>query len=153
MANKLLKKTPEHLAHRIAHIYDTIAQKAGDEHPDFLAAVQDLTDEACIARNEKMPLPQGIFCQSIGSRLKRAGGGRFPLNVSYRVVKHYDGPNDGLVAESSFAFGESFTLLTVKGRRGISHADMVDMNRENLPEFDVREFYVQLVSDLRERGL
>lgn len=151
-ANKLLKKTPEHLAHRIAHIYDTIAQKAGDEHPDFLAAVQDLTDEACIARNEKMPLPQGIFCQSIGSRLKRAGGGRFPLNVSYRVVKHYDGPNDGLVAESSFAFGESFTLLTVKGRRGISHADMVDMNRENLPEFDVREFYVQMVSDLRKKG-
>jgi triacylglycerol lipase len=29
---------------------------------------------------------------------------------------------------------------------------MVDMNRENFRGFDVREFYVQLVSDLRERG-
>ena len=29
---------------------------------------------------------------------------------------------------------------------------MIDLNRENLPEFDVREFYVQLVRDLKERG-
>ena len=152
-ANKLLKKVPDRLAHRIANAYDTIAERAGDEHPDFLAAVRDLTDEACAKRNETMPQPQDVFCQSFGSRLNRASGGRFPLNISYHVVRYYDGHNDGLVSDTSFAFGERFRLLTVKGRRGISHADMVDMNRENLPEFDVREFYVQLVSDLRERGL
>jgi triacylglycerol lipase len=67
-------------------------------------------------------------------------------------VKKYDGPNDGLVATTSFAWGERFTLLEPSGRRGISHGDMVDMNRENFRGFDVREFYVQLVSDLRERG-
>jgi triacylglycerol lipase len=30
---------------------------------------------------------------------------------------------------------------------------MIDLNRRNIPEFDVREFYVQLVSDLKQRGL
>ena len=30
--------------------------------------------------------------------------------------------------------------------------DMVDLNRETIRGFDVREFYVELVSDLREKG-
>ena len=29
---------------------------------------------------------------------------------------------------------------------------MIDLNRENVPDFDVREFYVQLVHALKERG-
>jgi triacylglycerol lipase len=30
---------------------------------------------------------------------------------------------------------------------------MIDLNRTNIPGFDVREFYVELVSDLKNRGL
>ena len=37
-------------------------------------------------------------------------------------------------------------------KRGISHGDVIDLNRENIKGFDVREFYVQLVSGLREMG-
>jgi triacylglycerol lipase len=29
---------------------------------------------------------------------------------------------------------------------------MIDLNRENIDGFDVREFYVQLVSDLKNKG-
>lgn len=29
---------------------------------------------------------------------------------------------------------------------------MIDLNRENIPGFDVREFYVNLVKDLKEKG-
>ena len=29
---------------------------------------------------------------------------------------------------------------------------MIDLNRENIKDFDVREFYVELVSDLKNRG-
>ena len=36
--------------------------------------------------------------------------------------------------------------------RGISHADMIDLSRENIEGLDIREFYVQLVSELREKG-
>ena len=38
------------------------------------------------------------------------------------------------------------------GKRGISHGDVIDLSRKNIPGFDVREFYVQLVKDLKERG-
>ena len=64
-----------------------------------------------------------------------------------------DGDNDGLVSESSFRFGENYTFLTAKGKRGISHGDMIDLNRENIDGFDVREFYVDLVNDLKQKGL
>ena len=43
-------------------------------------------------------------------------------------------------------------MLTVNGTRGISHGDMIDLNRENIREFDVREFYVQLVAKLKQSG-
>ena len=78
--------------------------------------------------------------------------GRFPLNLSHRYVRGFDGENDGLVGEFSFAWGEKYTLLRTDGERGISHGDMIDLNRENIKDFDVRAFYTELVSDLRQKG-
>ena len=124
-----------------------------------MAAIRDLTATGCAAlephlAGESNPEPlEGIYCQSVGSLMPRAKGGRFPLNLAYPVVRFFDGPNDGLVSETSFAFGEKYTLLTPKGGRGISHGDMIDLNRENIEDFDVREFYVGLVEELKNRGL
>lgn len=84
------------------------------------------------------------------ARLRVCGGGGELLILF--LCSAFDGANDGLVAETSFPWGEKYTFLTVKGRRGISHGDVIDMNRENIPGFDVREFFVELVSGLRERG-
>ena len=49
---------------------------------------------------------------------------------------------------------ENVPLLMVPDakRRGISHGDMIDLNRENIPGFDVREWYVQLVQQLKQKG-
>lgn len=60
--------------------------------------------------------------------------------------------NDGLAGEESFAWGQDYQFLTIKGKRGISHADMNDLNRENIPGFDVREFFVQIVEGLKRKG-
>ena len=43
--------------------------------------------------------------------------------------------------------------LNPPAKRGISHGVMIDLNRENIKGFDVREFYVQLVRELKEKGL
>ena len=127
-------------------------KRLGDEAPDFLAAVTDLTASACEARNAATPDAPGVFYQSVMSYCRRAQHGKFPLNMTYPIVKHFDGLNDGLVAVDSARWGERFTLLEPKGKRGISHGDVVDLNRENIPGFDVREFYVSLVADLKRRG-
>ena len=75
------------------------------------------------------------------------------MNFTYQLVNYFDGGNDGLVGEKSFPWGANYQFLTVNGVRGISHGDMIDLNRENIDGFDVREFYVLLVADLKNRGL
>lgn len=151
-ADYLLKKVPESVKNSIANTYNAALRRLGDSNPDFLSAVYDLTNERCKAFNESVKDSDAVFYQSVGSKLNKATSGKFPLNFTYPIAKHFDGPNDGLVSESSFHWGENYAFLTVNGRRGISHGDVIDLNRENIEGFDVREFYVQLVSRLREKG-
>lgn len=151
-ADYLLTKIPEKEQLRLANIYNAALRKLGDHNPDFLGAVNALTASSCQEFNEKTPDMAGVYYQSVGSRLRKAGGGRFPLNFTYHLAKHFDGPNDGLVSEKSFPWGQDYQFLTNQGTRGISHGDMIDLNRENIPGFDVREFYVQLVKNLKDKG-
>ncbi|SDA41213.1 triacylglycerol lipase [Lachnospiraceae bacterium G11] len=151
-AEYLLNKVPESQKNAIAKAYNAGAAKLGDVNPDFLAGVTDLTHSACMKMNEEIKDVPGVYYQSVGSFQSRPGAGKFPLNMSYLLVKYFDGKNDGLVGEKSFPWGEKFTMLEPKGKRGISHGDMIDLNRENIKDFDVREFYVELVSDLKNRG-
>ncbi|QTB91704.1 triacylglycerol lipase [Bifidobacterium saguini] len=165
-ADYLLEKIPLAAQKQVEAAYNTAASHLGDKQPDFMAAVHDLTQAGCARLNAEIgdanelhgnasttgPFA-GIICQSVGSKLAHATTGKFPLNFTYPLVKWFDGPNDGLVAQPSFPWGERFTWLEPNGTRGISHADMIDLNRENIPGFDVREFYVQIVAALKQRGL
>lgn len=152
-AENLLHKTPEKIKNSIASAYNATLRELGDETPDFLAAVSDLTATACKERNEKLTCPAEIYTQSVGSVMSHARKGQFPLNATYRYVKGFDGENDGLVGEASFAWGEKYTLLRTNGKRGISHADIIDLTRRSIREFDVLAFYTDLVGDLCQRGL
>lgn len=151
-AEYLLEKIPAAARQKIADTYNAALKRLGDENPDFLAAVTDLTASACEQRNAVTPDAPGVFYQSVMSYCRKAQHGKFPLNMTYPIVKHFDGLNDGLVAVDSAKWGERFTLLEPRGKRGISHGDVVDLNRENIPGFDVREFYVSLAADLKNRG-
>ncbi len=75
-----------------------------------------------------------------------------PFNLSHDFVKLFDKENDGLVGVDSFERGSKYILLDMPLERGISHGDMIDLNRENICGFDVREFYIWLVSEPREMG-
>ena len=151
-ADYLLTKIPQKQQQAVACTYNAALKKLGDQSPDFLGAVTNLTASFCRQFNEETPDVPNVYYQSVGARLSKARGGRFPLNFTHVLCQHFDGPNDGLVGERSFPWGSDYQFLTVSGTRGISHGDMIDLNRENTPGFDVREFYVQLVHNLKKRG-
>lgn len=152
-ADYFLAKIPKETQSKIADKYNAAATKLGDVDPDFISAVDDLTASACRERNKRIKDAPGVYYQSVGSVLHQGTSGRFPLNLTYAVVKIFDGENDGLVGIDSFRWGEDYVLLrNAKTNRGISHADMIDLNRENIDGFDVREFYIKLVADLKEKG-
>ena len=151
-ADYLLSKIPSEIKNKVATTYNSTLKKIGEQNPDFLAAVNDLTDSYCDQLNLELPSPEGIYCQSVGSVLTKATNGKFRLNLSYHLVKYFSGENDGLVDETSFKWGENYICLRPTKKRGISHGDMIDLNRENIDGFDVREFYVGLVSELKNKG-
>lgn len=151
-ADYLITELPRDIVSLIERVYNKLSKRLGDPSPDFMAAVKDLTASVCVERDKAIEVPSGIFCQSVGSVMKRADDGRFPMNFSYVLVKHFNGDNDGLVSEDSFRWGEKYTLLNVESENGISHCDIIDLSRKDIDGFNVRDFYISLVSDLRERG-
>ncbi len=156
-ADYLLEKAPAGLKTTVSATYNSALKKMGDTNPSFIAAVTDLTTTGCEKTNQKIKdydfAAHGVYAQSVGSIMKKSASGKFPLNMSYYLVRHFDGANDGLVGEKSFEFGENYIFLeNKKSKRGISHGDIIDLCRENINGFDVREFYVQLVADLKARG-
>lgn len=152
-ADYLLKKAPERLRQFIAGKYNGALKRLGDASPDFIGAVTDLTAEKCLERNKDLPDCRQVYYRSVAAALRGAYSARFPLNLTYHLVKRFDGENDGLVSIESSLWGEVYQVLRMQGRRGVSHGDMIDLNRENIKEFDVREFYVNLVKDLKTKGL
>ena len=151
-ADYLLSKAPEGFKNAVANKYNAALKKLGDSAPDFISAVTDLTASACEEMNKVCKDAPGVYYRSVGSRSVSALGGRFPMNLSYHFVKYFDGPNDGLVSVESMKWGDDFRFVEPAGKRGITHADVIDLNRENIKGFDVREYYVSLVSELKENG-
>ena len=150
-ADYLLEKIPDRVCCSVASKYNAALSRFGDSDPNFMEAVQDLTAASCARLNALLPDNPKVYYQSVGTKMNRASSGRFPLNMVYPMVKHFDGANDGLVSVDSMKWGSNFIYLTVPEGRGISHGDMIDLNRENIHGFDVREFYVKLVHELKEK--
>lgn len=151
-ADYLLEKIPKSLQKKVASGYNRALKRMGDEKPDFMAAVTNLTASFCKEFNEQVKDRPEVSYYSVASCLNEARGGRFPLNFTHHLVRYFDGANDGLVSASSALRGENQSFISVSGKRGISHGDMIDLNRENIAAFDVREFYVELVKKLKEQG-
>ncbi len=150
-AEYLIEHIPEQIIQTATKGYNATLQKFG-EHPDFIGAITDLTATKCRERNENTKDVEGVLYESVMSYCNKPQNGQFPLNFSNILVNHFDGKNDGLVAIESAKWGTSFTLIEPKGNRGISHGDVIDLNRENIDGFDVREFFVKLVESLKNRG-
>ena len=111
----------------------------GEEGADFIKGVTDLTAERCLEFNQKTPYPEGVFCQSYGSYMKKWSSAGFPLNFAYLVAALFSSSsNDGLVDIDSMKWGDSFTCIKPKSSRGISHGDVIDLFREDFSGFDVR---------------
>ena len=152
-AEYLLNKAPNCLCNHIAKRYNSALKKLGDSDPDFISAVQGLTVKSCLALNENAIDKEGVFYQSVATKMNKSSSGKFPLNLSYNLVRKFDGENDGLVSIKSAKWGENCRSIIVKGKRGLSHADIIDLNREDIKEFDIREFYVEIVRDMKGKML
>lgn len=151
--DKLLKLIPDGAVRVIAKRYDAVYKKLGDEKPDFYSGIYDLTSSRCEEFNQKVQDKDGVIYQSVTSKMSSIFSAGFPLNIGYAYIHLIDGENDGLVTVESSKWGEVLNCYCTKGKRGISHGDIIDMMRENIQDFDVRECYVDIVKKLKDMNL
>lgn len=147
----LLDKLPKSFINYVHKKYNAVFTKLGDKNPDFLSGVNDLRASSCKIFNERVKDVDNVLYQSVMSKMKGPFSADFPLNLCYILCKKFEGENDGLVSIESAKWGDYLGLITPE-KKGISHGDMVDLTRKNLPNFDVCEFYVNLIKNLKEKG-
>lgn len=150
-ADALLDRLPDWLIHFAGKRYNALFRALGDDKPDFLAGVSDLTAASCARFNEEVKDAPGIYYQSTMSKMRGFHSTFLPLSFTYLLSKHYEGDNDGLVSIPSASWGNYLGLVEAD-REGISHADMIDLTHKDIKGFDVSEFYVKLLADLKAKG-
>lgn len=149
----LLGKLPDKFVLSLSKKYNSMYLRLGDKTPDFYSSIYDLTTSKCKEFNEKVPNKEGVVYQSVASKMSSMFSAGFPLNIGYALITRNEGENDGFVTVESSKHGDFLGCYSTKGRRGVSHGDMIDLMRENIHEFDVCEFYVNIVKALKSKGL
>ena len=126
--------------------------------PYFFAVCRDFSTAWAEAFNRENPDVPGVFYQSYAG-VMRSPLSDINLSTANGIVKLIEGANDGLVTVESARWGEKFTLLTGRSRRGVSHYDEIDFRRAPLSYetdgdgvADICGVYRQIVTDLAERG-
>ena len=150
---RILDRISPKFATAIGKKYESLFLFLGDDNPDFLSGLKDLTDRECKRLNKQMKDAPGVLYQSTGSQLGSRKSAMFPLNLGYTIIKLMGGgDNDGLVPTSSMEWGTPLGILKPEGKQGISHGDVIDLTRKNIEGFDVLGFYTDIVHKLKEEG-
>ncbi len=151
--DSILAKVPDSLLQFVAKRYNKLFTVLGDTAPNFELGLRELTHSNCAKLDSELPDKQGVYYLSVMSVMKNVFSAGFPLNLGYMLNRKDGTGNDGLVVKESALRGSNTYMITKSGNRGLSHGDMIDLFRENIDGFDVREFYVGIVKNLKERGL
>lgn len=151
MVDYLLNKFSDKTVQSIARKYNKIFHKLGDREPDFISGIKDLSPVRLKELESRMIDSPDVSYRSCMSCMKNVFSAGLPLNVGYLIIKKLNGENDGLVWVESAKHGD-FRMVRASGTRGISHGDTIDLFRENIEGYDVREFYTNLVAELKQQG-
>lgn len=149
---ELLEKLPDSAYREIAGLVDKGFRKVGDKAPDCYHASKQLSRSFCARFNEMYPNSPKVYYQSYASVMKCA------LSDYIMAIPHIllfwaeKGKSDGLVTVESAKWGEFKGVFQNKHLRGISHADMIDLRRDDIYIFDVLEEYIRIVKELKEKG-
>lgn len=146
-----LKRIPDPVYRRICGMIDRYFGRLGDIKPDAYRASFQLSCVYAEEFNQKYPDSSTVYYQSYASLMKSGFSSKL-LCIPYWILKALDAPNDGLVTVESAKWADFKGVVRNTRLRGISHGDMIDLTREDYQDFDVVEFYIQLVKELKEMG-
>jgi triacylglycerol lipase len=128
----------------------------GDTNPNSLQNGYDLTRPYMINTfNPNTPNMAGIYYQSWAAKIKMMAvdARNWYFIATWPILLAYEGDNDGLVSINSAKWG---TFRGVEDASwysaGCDHLNIVDQLFGITPGFDAPDFYVNIVSELKNKG-
>jgi len=153
----LLMKTPQWLVRAAAFCVDIWFGLLGDKRPrTYRAICLFKTDMAEVFNQANLDDP-GVYYQSYAFVMKSPFSD-ITMFLPSLVVGMIEGENDGLLTPETAKWGNFQGVCRGNGRRGISHADEVDMRRRPLSRksgaviSDIIDLYQKIALDLIKRG-
>ena len=141
-----------HWMYRFAGVFvDLFFKILGDKKPTFYRTSCQMETAACAKFNEEMQDADGVYYQSYAAALRTAHRDIIFMLV-HRIVKQFDGDNDGVVSVESSPWGEFHGEFIGTELQGLSHGDLVDMHRRDVKGIDIRAAYKEIVSGLKDKG-
>lgn len=155
--DKLLK-APDSLFNIASFAVDNWIGLIGDTKPNFYAVCRDFSTGYAERFNRENPDVPGVYYQSFAGVMKTPLSD-INLSTANIMIKMIEGDNDGFVSVESAKWGSSFTLLSGRTNRGVSHYDEIDFRRSPLSSksggagvADICDVYKAIVNNLAERG-
>lgn len=125
----------------------------GDKNPNSLENGLEMTRPYMQnVFNKSCPDVPGLYYQSYTSKIRYASNSII-LEVPWLICSAYEGDNDGLVSVSSAKWGNFRGC--VEGAwwsGGVDHLNIVNQFFGVTPGFDAPQFYIDVVSDLKNKG-
>ncbi|MCR3760119.1 triacylglycerol lipase [Clostridium felsineum] len=144
-------KIPDKIYKAVAKLFNKYYRILGDKNPDFYTASRQFSTYNSKKFNEEVLDVPNVYYQSYATVVKNVFSD-YVVSIPYILSKITAGENDGLVSIDSAKWGNFKGVIRNNRRRGISHGDIIDLRREDYKGFDVLEKYVEIVSDLKNRG-
>ena len=152
-----LMKTPQWLVRAASFCVDLWFGLLGDKRPRTYRAICLFKTDVAEAFNRENPDDPRVFYQSYAFAMKSPFSD-MTMFLPSLVVGWIEGENDGLLTPETAKWGEFKGICHGNGRRGISHADEVDMRRRPLSRksgegiADITELYQGILQDLMKCG-
>ena len=148
---------PRWIVKIIAGCSDLWLRILGDKQPNAYRVFESFTTKYAEKFNRENPDSPDVYYQSYAFTFS------WPFSdilewFQHFVVKRIEGENDGLLTPRAVKWGNFRGVYTGVTHRGISHADEIDLRRRPFTKkkgngiSDIVDFYVQLISELKNMG-
>ena len=126
----------------------------GGEWMEDLLVCERLTADYMAVFNVLVPDVEDVYYQSYACDMKRMSKD-IALSPFYRIIKTCEGPNDGFVSVESAKWGVFKGVYAGEAGKGISHSIATGgrpVSAKIHGTGDIDEFYVRIVSELKDMG-
>ena len=138
---------PKWIIRQVCFLIDVFFRLFRDRNPNMLAAAQDLTDTAMEEFNRRTPNHPAVYYQSYSSQASKANA--FLVYIPYQISRHCEqDETDGLVSVRSSRWGNYRGQI----QGDLNHLQIVDLYGSKKKRRCVADFYLHIITQLRDMG-